>query len=136
MMGDWRKKPQNKQNINPVGFPPIPLLCSMPAAARSRQCNWISAWVGVLSGSAMSSAYSASIFNSIPLLSLILASNKATTRQRGPLKTPEGLRENCQYCFTLDARNSIFVKLCSTQQYLAIQKEKKIQLTLNLNASR
>ena len=28
MMGDWRKKPQSKQNINPVGFPPIPLLCS------------------------------------------------------------------------------------------------------------
>ena len=24
MMGDWRKKPQSKQNINPVGFPPIP----------------------------------------------------------------------------------------------------------------
>ena len=24
MMGGWRKKPQSKQNINPVGFPPIP----------------------------------------------------------------------------------------------------------------
>ena len=24
MMRDWRKKPQDKQNINPVGFPPIP----------------------------------------------------------------------------------------------------------------
>ena len=24
MMGNWRKKPQSKQNINPVGFPPIP----------------------------------------------------------------------------------------------------------------
>ena len=28
MMGDWRKKLQNKQNINPVSFPPVPLLCS------------------------------------------------------------------------------------------------------------
>ena len=24
MMRDWRKKPPGKQNINPVGFPPIP----------------------------------------------------------------------------------------------------------------
>ena len=23
-MRDWRKKPQGKQNINPVGFPPAP----------------------------------------------------------------------------------------------------------------
>ena len=27
MMGNWRKKPQSKQNINPVGFPPSLLLC-------------------------------------------------------------------------------------------------------------